>query len=270
MVPMNRQTVEQITTRIEHVAAQAKHPIIATDADGTLWGGDLAVDGFWTMVTGGFVTPMALDALRARLGRAGFPRAENMTIAARQLYEAFVRNAISDATACELMGWCYAGLTEQRANELGHKVLVDGGLTHRLQPEMGQVVRWAKKAGIEVYVVSASPRFVVQLAAEQVGIEPQNVIAANLAIVDGVLQPRLDEPLCYGKGKVSAIARHLPDAQVIAAFGDELYDLEMLRIAQIPVAVRPKPRLIRAAGPSVVELEGPPPSSGPRFRGFGF
>ncbi len=86
-------------------------------------------------------------------------------------------------------------------------------------------------AGWEVWIVSASNRWIVQAAAPSVGVDPSHVIGIDLVVEDGILTDRLAYPVTWGQGKVAAIEQligRLPD--LVA--GDSRGDLEMLQSAR--------------------------------------
>ena len=51
---------------------------------------------------------------------------------------------------------------------------------------------------------------------------------------DGRVASCLAEPIPYGEGKVRAIERNTGPSRLIAAFGDSMFDLEMLGCADVP------------------------------------
>ena len=51
-------------------------------------------------------------------------------------------------------------------------------------------------------------------------------------------------PIPYGEGKVHGLRARMGATPLLAAFGDNAFDVAMLRSARIPVAVRPKERLL--------------------------
>lgn len=252
-----KQLSERIATAVQKTASHNPDPaVIATDADGTLWSGDVAVDTFWAMVRRNEVHEIGRIALCDKLEQLGFERPSTIHQAAKLLFDGYLSERIDEELACDMMMWVHTGLSQQQATEIVTEILHEENLVERIHPEMKAVVEWANDKRIPVYVVSASPRFVVQVGVKLLGIDPKNVIAASPIEQNGKLQPLLDEPMCYAHGKVLGLQRHLPRATIVAAFGDELFDLEMLQHAQIPVAVRPKDRLRKVANqiPGIVEL----------------
>jgi phosphoserine phosphatase len=119
-------------------------------------------------------------------------------------------------------------------------------------------VAWAREHGITTYLVSASPRPIVEQAARLVGIELVNVAAATAERdASGRVLASVVRPIPYGPGKVMHLRAKLGARPLYAAFGDNAFDVAMLREARTPVAIRPKPRLVERAPevPNLVVLE---------------
>ena len=74
----------------------------------------------------------------------------------------------------------------------------------------------------------------------------------------GIVQCAVERPIPYGSGKVTHLRERLgADRVLYAAFGDNAFDVAMLREARLPVAIRPKARLVERAAevPALVVLE---------------
>ena len=97
--------------------------------------------------------------------------------------------------------------------------------------------------------MSASPLGIVEAAAEVVGIPLERVTAVRERIsADAVVECGVVRPIPYGEGKVSNLRALIgPDRPLYAAFGDNAFDVALLRSARIPVAIRPKQRLLDRA-----------------------
>jgi len=254
---MQRETVERVIGRMDVAMSGMTRPVIATDADGTLWSGDVGVDAFEALLQERGVREEARQALAKEAEQAGLETSGDGTDLAARIYAAFNRGAFDEERCYMLMAWAFAGWTPDEVRSFSTRIQEQRGLAKRLHPEMQTVVRWAQKRGVELWVISASPRFVVQAGAARFGIRPERVVATSAAVRDGRVAPGLAEPMPYGPGKVAAIERVVGPSRLIAAFGDDVFDLEMLLSADVPVAVRPKDRLRhRAEGePTLVELQ---------------
>jgi phosphatidylglycerophosphatase C len=254
---MQNASVEEVVARITRAAATLPSPtVIATDADGTIWSGDVGVDAFESLLERKAVRPQALAALQAEARDAGLACADDPNEVARILYEACERGTWPELRAYEMMSWVFAGWTTNELRDFMREVIVERGLLARLHQEFRDVLASVRGDSLPVYVVSASPVIIVEESVAAAGLAIAGVVAAVPAVVDGVIQPRMASPLPYAHAKVTALLARVPGASVAAAFGDNLFDLEMLGLASVPVAIRPKPRLAERAHelPSMVEL----------------
>src|SRR5262249_3458645 len=136
-------------------------------------------------------------------------------------------------------------------------------LASRIHGEVLGVVTWAFRERVPLYVVSASPEWVVLPAIERLRLRVTQTFAMKPASDGSALLARVTGPLTYGRGKLVALRAALGNSRLLAAFGDSAYDLPMLGYAEIAVAVRPKVELRarEAECPQMVEL-APRPTSG--------
>ncbi|MBI5537446.1 MAG: haloacid dehalogenase-like hydrolase [Deltaproteobacteria bacterium] len=254
---MQTASVEEVVSRIGRAAAALPSPtVIATDADGTIWSGDVGVDAFESLLERKAIRPQALAALQTVAREAGMPSSDDPNEVARVLYDACEKGAWPELAAYEMMTWVFAGWTTDEVRAFMREVIVERRLLTRMHAELHDAIEQARSDSLPVYVVSASPVIVVEESVAAAGLHVAGVIAAEPAVEDHVIQPRMASPLPYAHGKVAALLARVPGASVAAAFGDNLFDLEMLRLASVPVAIRPKPRLAERAHelPSMVQL----------------
>ena len=247
-----------LVERLEEVRTQSAQPgVLAFDCDGTLWSGDVGVDLFSALLARRAIQPSAVSALRAEAreyeaGDDGDPHA----LAAR-LHDRYHQGTYPHMRLCALMAWAFAGYHRQQARRFADEVMAGAGLAARFQREVEPVLAWAQQRDVAVYLVSASPRCVVQAAAATIGVAPENVLAVTPAEdANATLLPRVLDPLPHGDGKAHVIAAACPNRTLLGAFGDNGFDAAMLRAAKVRVAVRPKEALrqISADVPGLVEL----------------
>jgi phosphoserine phosphatase len=100
----------------------------------------------------------------------------------------------------------------------------------RLRPAMRRLMDRLRAAGIDVWVVSASPQPAVEAAAARYGVPADHVIAVRTVVHDGLLTAEILRPLPYRQGKADAIAKVLGRSPVLA-LGDAWTDYEMLTSA---------------------------------------
>jgi phosphoserine phosphatase len=127
----------------------------------------------------------------------------------------------------------------------------------QVHPEALAILRWALSRGARVLVVSASPRDMVEEAVAHLQVDAANVLASTPHYDSAsVMLAEIDHPIPYGPGKVRAIRAAIGGAPLYAAFGDNAFDVAMLKDARVPVAVRPKERLRERASEvrGIVEL----------------
>jgi phosphatidylglycerophosphatase C len=234
--------------------------LLAFDADGTLWEGDVGFDTFNALVEARGVRAEALGALCEEARLYGLPVGPDPNDVARALHDAHLAGAYPEDRACSMMAWAFAGFTRAACDAFMREVIAGAGLDRRLQAEIKPVLAWARDRDIPIWIVSASPRASVEAAALALGFDADKVIAVTPAETsDGALLPRSIEPLPYDQGKADLLRQATSNAPVLAAFGNSGFDAPMLWLAAHPVAVRPSPALLKRldSTPNAIILEPP-------------
>jgi phosphoserine phosphatase len=250
-------SVKEVICAIDEARAREPGGAIAFDGDGTLWAGDIGEDFFEAMLARGLHETardaLVREALAENIDASGTPGD-----IARRIHAAYVAGTFPERRVCEIMTWVAAGLSRTELDGFCAEVIVAVGLRDRLHEEALAVLQHARRVGIDVYLVSASPRAIVERGAEVVGIDLANTMAAREACdAAGIVACAVERPIPYGPGKVEHLRERIGQNRVLyAAFGDNAFDVPMLQEARVPVAVRPKKRLVDRAGevPSLVIL----------------
>ncbi len=252
---MRTERVEETLERIRREAELAPGGVLAFDGDGTLWSGDVGDDLFLALLEHGGIRPEAQEALERLAASHGFAPGVPPRELAHQLFAAFEAGRIPEKDIYAMVAWLFAGWRVDAVREFASDVVVRRELRRRIHPETRRVVEWAQGQGIGCYVVSASPLAVVEAAVRELGMDAANVLACTPRTEAGTVLPGIIEPLPYAAGKVRCL-RERTSQPLYAAFGDNVFDLELLAASRVPVAIRPKPRLrARAAElPSLVQL----------------
>lgn len=254
---VNLISAEELITKIDDVARSEPGGVLAFDGDGTIWSGDIGDDFFEALVLRDDLHDDARGRLSAQAKEAGLPSEGTAPVLARTLHTAYLDGRYSEERMYETMAWLGAGWAGSRLEEVARTVMEGLVLEKRLHDETVSIIRWARGHGVEVFIVSASPRVIVREGARQVGIDHEHVVAATEQRdgEDRVL-PRIHAPIPYNDGKVSRLRERIGDRPLYAAFGDNTFDVPMLKEARHAVAVRPKPRLLArvAEVPGIVEL----------------
>jgi phosphatidylglycerophosphatase C len=233
--------------------------VLATDADGTLWDGDVAVDIFEALLEVEGVREAARDALAADAEAIGLTtQGKSPTALARALYAAYAVDRYPYGRVFSMMTWAFAGWHEDELHAFAQRVLDEGRIEARIRPEMQRILAWAEARKVQVIVVSASPLVIVEAGAARLGASVARSIAMTPAIgADRVLLSRLEGREIYGEGKVHALAEVGVTEPLLAAFGDSHHDAPMLRASRVPVAVTPSRRLLEIASTiaGLIELQ---------------
>lgn len=247
---------EEVVAEIEAVAIANPGGIVATDGDGTLWSGDFGEDLFDAFVEHGRVEEPARVAIDREAREFSIDASGKPATVARRIWDAYVAGDYPEERVCELNTWCFAGWTRDEVATFAREVVERRGLASRLHAELGRVLEGVRRAGIEIILVSASPRAIVEAAANLVGIDVANVVAATPRYDEKTLLTDVARPIPYGAGKVDGLRARIGERAVYAAFGDNVFDLAMLAHADLAFAVRPKPKLRARAGelPTLREL----------------
>lgn len=234
-------SISQITERIAKACAETPGGVVAFDGDGTLWNGDVGEDFFHALLENADFRAPARAAMESDVAEFGLAITGSALDLARGLYAAYRDGRYPEERTCEMMTWACADWAREEVDAFAEKVV--HGLGSRLHGEAIAALEWARDAKIEVLLVSASPRPVVEAAGRVVGIDGAHVFAATPTYDGAIMLPRVVRPIPYGPGKVGAIRAYAKARPLYAAFGDNVFDLAMLTEARVAVAVRPKSRL---------------------------
>jgi len=223
-----------------------ERPLVAFDADGTLWKDDVGSLTFDHALTHNALRAEALPSLREVLQELGLPNSDlnETNQLARHMNHLHRVGRIGEKAMAELQVWAYAGHTPDATWELAEQALGVSDRAHLHHLGVGKLLQRAREWGAEVWIVSASPRWIVERAVRLLEVPSDNVIGGLARIEAGTLWPELAGPLPYGPEKLSALRKARPKAPLVAAFGDSSFDLELLGAAELPVGIGNKPGLL--------------------------
>lgn len=273
MTELSVEPIARLVDRLDRALAPigADRAAFATDGDGTLWTSDVGEALFDVILEVGWIGEPARAALEAELAFVKKPVHLGGTPAelARGLFTAYLRGAYPEDRMCAAMAWCMAGRREADVRALAREMLEGAfGLRDRLIGEACDLLRWATARGLATWLVSASPRAVVEeaaaIVADELDVPPPRVLSMGPVLRDGVILSALDGTPTYGEGKWLALGPALEGEgrALIGALGDNAFDAAMLRAAAVPIAIRPKPALLAIAAevPGIVRAETPEPA----------
>ncbi len=198
-----------------------KPRVVAFDCDGTLWSGDAGEGFFWWELEQGLVS-------------------EEIQRWARPRYKDYKAGKVPEEVMCGEMVTMHRGLQEEVVQQ-AVDTWFPQAMAHNIFPEMRELVRCLHQAGCEVWAVSSSNQWVIRAGLRYFEISPDHILAAETAIKNGIILERLLR-MPSGPGKAEAI-RNAVRGTLHCAFGNSIWDREMLEMSQHPFAINPNPNL---------------------------
>ena len=210
---------------LERLVLSSKPKVAVFDCDGTLWSGDSGYGFMVWSLEQGLVSRSTSDWIDTR-------------------YRAYLAGGVTEAQICGEMVQIYAGLHEKEMRAAAARYF-DEVVRGREFPEMQALVAALRKADVELWAVSSTNKWVVSEGVRDFGIPEARVLAAEVAVKDGIITGELvDVPT--GDTKAVALKRvGLPRPD--AVFGNSVHDLAMLSLAAHAFPINPSPALLEAA-----------------------
>ena len=199
--------------------------VAAFDCDGTLWSGDAGEGFFWWELDQGLVSEEIVRWARAR-------------------YSDYKAGLVAEEVMCGEMVTMHRGLREEIVQQACDAYFAQG-IAQNIFLEMRQLVERLRASGCDVWAVSSSNQWVIRSAMRYFGIPQNRILAAEAAVENGTITDQLIQ-VPSGAGKVEAIRSVLkssPDHRPDCAFGNAIWDREMLAISKHPFAINPNPDL---------------------------
>lgn len=204
----------------------ALEPSIAVfDCDGTLWSGDAGADFFYWEIDRGIVSRNVADWAHRR-------------------YEAYKAGTVSEEQICGEMVTMNRGLSHE-AMQRAATEFFDEVVSRRIFPELQELTRKLIEQDCELWAVSSTNSWVVEVGAERFGIPRERILAACVEIQDGVASDRL---IRVPTDELKAVAiREIIGRPMEAVFGNSVHDQAMLELAKWPFCVNPNADLKQIA-----------------------
>lgn len=195
------------------------------DCDGTLWSGDSGADFFYWELERGLIPADVARWARAR-------------------YNAYLAGRVGEEVMCGEMVQIHRGLDESAIRAAASEFF-DAVVAPRFFPEMVELTRVLRSTGCQLWAVSSTNNWVVEVGAERVGIPRERVLAACVSCETGRLTDNLIR-VPSGEGKAVAL-REVLTPPIDACFGNSIHDFAMLELATNPYCINPNPDLLAIA-----------------------
>lgn len=198
-----------------------------------------------TLISGASAFPFGVEAWRQGLATSG--DIAKWTLAALSF---LIAGDKGDGASIDIRSEFLArieGASVSDLDEIGQAILPK--LVSRVRPESRKLVSMHHEVGRDTWIVSASPRGIVEPLAASLGMT--GAIGTEGEVVDGRFTGRLGGPFIYGPGKAQAIEKLASDRgydlDLSYAYSDSVSDLPMMEVVGHPVAVNPDSELASVA-----------------------
>ena len=241
--PVRRLTADALCGRFDASLRAGAEGVLASDGDGTLWRGDIGDALFDALVDEELLRGEARDSLAREATDAGLDGEGDSNTLARRLRDAYRAGTLEEARYFALQAWAAAGWEVRDLGAICSRVLDAFEFDVAVRPAMRRILEWSRERGLVFYLVSASPRYLLEEAVARLGLDPSKLVAMEPAQGAGRIEPRLASTPTYGPGKVERLNHVIRGEPLLAAFGDSAWDAAMLERAAYPVMIDPKPGL---------------------------
>ena len=164
----------------------AAHPRVAVfDCDGTLWSGDAGYGFMSWSIEQGLVSRSTSDWLDER-------------------YRAYRAGGVSENEICGEVVQIYAGLRDQELRAAAAEYVREF-VRDRYFPEMVSLMAALRGAGVELWAVSSTNKWIIVEGVRDFGIPEERVLAVEVRVEGGIIGNEIvDLPTGEGKAKVAA------------------------------------------------------------------
>jgi len=225
---IRRQLEPRVQRILKYLSRTGQRGPATFDGDGTLWGGDVG-EGFF----------------RWMLGKRHYP-AERIPML-RRAWTGYRTGTLPGEKMYELMVTSMAGMQESEVKQLAERYF-DTVHRHRIYRPSSNLIQALSRMGIEPWVISGSPRWVVAAGARHIGIPAHHVIGLGVKVDrQGRLTGEVVRPVPWQHGKAKRIIRDVGQTPLLAA-GNSYGDIQMLKTAsELSLVINPGPRVLHHA-----------------------
>lgn len=241
MVRATRSVTEAVSLLRETPAGFVR--VVATDADGTLWEGDVGDALFRHMAQRDAFSPDGRAAIAALCARLLGEVPTTVVAQADALIAGHSDGRVPIEALCDLEAQCSGERPRQEWDALLREVATV--FASRMRDESVRLLHALRGEGYAVHVVTGSLAALVEATLAAAGVAADRVSGGVLLEAQGRVLPLLAGPIPLHGGKVEALrgAGHWPAA---VGLGDGGWDASFLDGCALPLLVHPKPALLAA------------------------
>ncbi len=219
------ETAQWTAEELRRKVVDLKPKVAVFDCDGTLWDGDAGFGFMIWSLENGIVSRSTSDWIDTR-------------------HRAYRAGSVSELQICGEMVQIYAGLREAELREAATRY-VNEFVLDRVFEEIATLIADLRAAGVELWAVSSTNKWVISEGVRPFGIPEERVLAAEVAVVKGTITSELvDVPTDEGKAvALRRVGLDRPDT----VFGNSIHDLAMLELGAHAFPINPSPALLAAA-----------------------
>jgi phosphoserine phosphatase len=199
-------------------------PRVATfDCDGTLWSGDAGEGFFFWELEHRLVSDQIVRWARSR-------------------YADYKAGKVAEGVMCGEMVTMHRGLREEVVQQAADAYFAQA-IAPDIFPEMRALVERLRASGCDVWAVSSSNQWVIRSGMRLFGIPQNRILSAETTVSNGtIMDPLIRVPSGPGKPEaIRSVLKSPPDC----AFGNAIWDREMLAMSKHAFAINPNPDLKR-------------------------
>ena len=167
---------------------------------------------------------------------------------ARQRYADYRAGRVAEDVMCGEMVTMHRGLREEAVQQAADAYIARA-IAPNIFPELRELIERLLASGCDVWAVSSSSQWLIRSAMRYFGVPQNRILSAEVAVENGTITDRLIR-VPSGSGKPEAIRSVLtsypgshPDQCPDCAFGNAIWDREMLAMSKHAFAINPNPNL---------------------------